>query len=421
MVDISFVKYLPRDKEALIQGKEYYSAILIEAPIALLKFKSLSQLLGRLGKPFAIDPSTYRFHPEFSEDEEKISIQQLKESYSIPQEESMMYPEIFTEEFAKSFVEKVVSFQNNLFLPSKQTVLLRRLSEDSPLRPTWIIPPYFPIEDFDDEWISINVQLAKYAEHFAGDKEIFPILSILDKDLLLQSEYDKVIKYLTELPGTMLGIWIADFDKRSISEDYLQAYKEFIEFIKQYRQKVVILYSNFFDILLQPYGISYGIFGGDVKYSSSGAGREYHKVYIPFLRREFTIETAVPVLSKYGVRFGYEKTQEILSIIRELLLLDKEYSELRKKGMTRNGFRISLLSDEEKSQYKELGGKIGQLKTQLKLEFLKERNKECKIDIHKEIESLEKIIDNIMESEPSKAISRKYVGHLQRWVQVIQG
>ena len=87
--------------------------------------------------------------------------------------------------------------------------------------------------------------------------------------------------------------------------------------------------------------------------------------------------------------------------------------------MTRNGFRISLLPGDEKSRYKELGNKIGQLKTQLKLEFLKERNKECKSDVHREIESLEKVIDTIMESEPSKTISRKYVGHLQRWIHVI--
>jgi predicted nucleotidyltransferase len=180
------------------------------------------------------------------------------------------------------------------------------------------------------------------------------------------------------------------------------------------------MYANFFDILLQPYGISHGVSGGDVRYSRSWVSREYIKIYIPFLKREFTIEAAVPILVKYGAQLGYNKTKDVLDIIRALFQLDKEYSELRKKGMTPNGFRISQLSDDDKKRYKELGNKINELKDQLKLEFLKERNRECKVDIQEELKILEKVVDIIKASEKSKTIAKRYVGHLERWIETIR-
>lgn len=420
MVELILIKYNDKDKNALLKGRDFYSGILIEGTLALLRVKNLSKLLNDVKKPFAIDPATYRFHSEFDGDEDRISIQNLKEKYGLSIDDSI-YPELFTSNFAKSFVSKIVEFQNTIF-SEKQTLLMKYLTKGYTLQPSWIIPPYFPIEDFKDPWMNVNVQLALYTSHLAPTKKIIPIICILEKDTLFNCNEEDLRKLVKKYPGELLGLWIADFDKKSISEEYLQGYYDFVKVIQSLNKKLLLLYANFFDILLRPFGISHGIFSGNVKYSGGWSGREYDKIYVPFLHRSFTVETAVPILVKYGTKLNYSNVKNIIQLIKELQSLDMEYSKLKQIGTTTKGFRLSKLSEEDKKRHKDIKNKIKNIRDILKVEFLKERNKECKkIDeFNEEIKQMKEVVATINRTEKSIRITKKYTGHLERWIRAVK-
>ena len=120
MVELVLIKFNEKDKNALLKGRDFYSGILIEATLALLRVKNLSKFLNDINKPFVIDPATYRFHPGFSGDEDVLSIRNLKERYGISADE-IISPELFTDDFAKHFVYKTVEFQNTIFVEKTNT------------------------------------------------------------------------------------------------------------------------------------------------------------------------------------------------------------------------------------------------------------------------------------------------------------
>ncbi|MBC7094860.1 hypothetical protein [Thermococcus sp.] len=419
MVVMNLIKFNDKDKRVLLQGKEFYYGILIEAPTAIVESKILSTFLNNVNKPFVLDPSTYYFHPELNTNEDRPSLVQLREKYGLSEEEFVLYPEDFTEEFAKNFTKNVLNFQANHFASAQKGTLLKYITRDQILKPAWYIPPYFPIENFNDPWVEVNIKLMEYATDFFDN--IFPIIGILEKDTLLDFDEKLLRDFIKRIPSKMLGLWIAEFDKKSISEEYLRGYYQLVEEIKQYKKGIILMYANFFDIMPQPYGIAHGICGGDLKYVGSGGGKEYVKMYIPFLRREFTLEKATAILARYGDSFGYSATKEMLDTIRTLNHLDKKYSTLKEKGKTPKGFRISQLSEKEKEEYKEIEDKIRHLKDTIKMEFLKERNHELReLDVTSEINNIKRTIEAVYKRETSTRVAKYYVGHLERWIAAIQ-
>ncbi len=153
MVVMNLIKFNDKDKRVLLQGKEFYYGILIEAPTAIVESKSLSTFLNNVNKPFVLDPSTYYFHPELNTNEDRPSLVQLREKYGLSEEEFVLYPEDFTEEFAKNFTKNVLNFQANHFASAQKGTLLKYIIRDQILKPAWYIPPYFPIENFNDPWV----------------------------------------------------------------------------------------------------------------------------------------------------------------------------------------------------------------------------------------------------------------------------
>jgi hypothetical protein len=424
-----FLRYNDKDRIALERGKKLYDGIVFDANQIALKPNTATLFLSKVDKDFFIDPSTYFFQPE-SGSAEKLSVIKLAESYGLSEpEEPVLSSSDFTDsKFRKIFLENVFSFQMRK-LRGRQQLLSRYIMSKSS-DPKFLIPPYFTIESPDSNWLQVNVQLAKEFAKILGSRisKILPTIAISDPDYLISIDKEKLIKFVRSLPGKMINVWIADFDKKKVTEEYLGGYKFFIDTINE-EKNILCSYASFFDLLLRVDSVSHSVIGGDVKYLGGG-GVPPLRVYIPFLRREFSLSYVLPIITNYANTFGYSYGTNLIRESKRLQQIEIELAPLKQKAQFTDArsnstrMRYSLLTPKERSKFKELSDEKKQIITEFKVQFLIERSKEMewikKSKLEIVIEDMKNVKDTVEQKEALIRLAKLYAGHLGRWITATQ-
>lgn len=426
MKKLVFIKFNEQDKRVLEKNKRYYDGILFDAHILTLSDKGASKILIQTRKDFIIDPGTFFFHPINENIQEKLSISRLAEAYDLPEPENpILEPSSFDRKFRDNFVSKVLDFQEQRLKNSQRLISRYLKGETRPLEPKWYIPPYFPIDSFQDDWIDVNIKLAKKASEIKK-KKLLPIMAFLDPDMMISPDIEKITEIASKLPGNNIGIWVLLFDKKAVAADYLEGYAEVVTTLNK-KKKVFSFFSTFFDLLLDTFAVSHGVCGGDVKYNEGG-GVPPTRIYVPFLKREFSLNYLLPILSNYGSEFGYKKSDKIASKVKKLFQIDQKLSPLKKKAEVKGKnnkkyIRKTNLNEVERKEFEELTKKTTEIKDTIKKEFLMERAKEVRNlsekGKSKTIQTIRSTTNKIFRKEKSKRLAKLYAGHLKRWSQVL--
>jgi hypothetical protein len=247
----------------------------------------------------------------------KPSIAKLTNSYGLADFfESRNYdkfkPSDFTEEFSSDFCEKSIQLQQNKFDEEKGSALkkyadlLRKIGEthsademDTAHLPKAIIPPYFYFNSTEDEWLEINLKLAKLTKE-KTDQSVVPVIftnpsNLSDIILDKYKDFEEIF------------IWVDDLEqKHSLTKVQADNFAKFAAFIKSANErniKVINMYGSYFSIMLGKIGMKgmcNGIFYGETKGRKTMLGGvPQARFYIKTLHEFFLIPVAIKLLQAY--------------------------------------------------------------------------------------------------------------------------
>lgn len=169
----------------------------------------------------------------------------------------------------ESFCKKVIEFQLQTVSENIDSTIKEYISNEelvSNLRPFFVIPPYFYIDN-NYEWLSLNIDFTIIAKKLYPEINIFAQI-VISQDILENSEYLVNEYKKASLNGVML--WIDSFDEFIISPENLCKYIDLLKNFKKANIRVINLYGSFFSTLLT----SNNIPGGKLL-SGVGHGLEY--------------------------------------------------------------------------------------------------------------------------------------------------
>nr|MDO8080330.1 hypothetical protein [Candidatus Freyarchaeota archaeon] len=411
------IKYLPQDRYALENG-EYYDLLSAEAHILEIYSSAFAKLLLTTNKDYLIDPSTWYFHPSvFLDIKDKPTIESLAEDYEVD------LPNLKGSNLEK-FVENVVKFQERI-MEKEQESLEMWIEEKPPGKKSklaYYIPPYFPIMEENDSWFELNIKLFEIAE---GLKEnLMPILLIGDYELLLNPNIiDWMVSYASQISGSLLGIGVLEFDKFTVSNEYLLSFKELVERItKEAKKEVFSIYSSPLDPLLKFTGLCYSIESKGVKKTDLEGGKVTPKSYFSPFKKLFSYPIMKAIASNYG-EIASKDDRKSFSLMETLYDTNEKINNLKLKASKPSHGEIkfykSNLQEQKRSEYERLSEEKRELNRKIKAHTLKERYLDAQKNSETLIQEIEKSMELVEKKEKSNLIKSRYIGHLKRWLDIV--
>jgi hypothetical protein len=296
-------------------AKTTYRGAIINANMAVHAPDGLAAFLLERTAAFSyiIDPLTHAFQhdPRYvmnSEGEAKPSISALAKAYGTPFEdlvaEKALAPDDVTDETVQSLVERCLGFQENILAKAMEDSDANKYLEKTAteLRPQALVAPYFYMTDaMADEWLEINVKLAKCAVAAGRDLPVYAGVvihpGILQEEQLTRRVSDALAG--TGVKGFLL--WVDDFDEHTAASAELRGFLRLVRGLSAGGLPVINLHGGYFSILAA------GEFGGRAltgvthapefgEYRSVvpvGGGIPIARYYVPLLHRRVRYRDAV--------------------------------------------------------------------------------------------------------------------------------
>jgi len=275
--------------------------MVVSAHILCYTPTSVVQLLNKTKKAFFIDPMTF----VFARDLENItrngkirrSYKKLVDEYGAPFSNCLngnqLIPSLFKDGLGKldestinHMCKAVLALQwNKCNVPtsfSKYDILLKKGIELKPVRPKFLLPPYFFANQYGDDWYMISLKCAQLSRDLKTEAELYPVICI-SKDILWDlKQISSIVKDYEGFDGYIL--WIDALNEENIFPNELTGLKTLVAELAKYQKPIYSLYGGYLFDLLGKFGLTgyaSGICYGErrsVDAKGGGAGNRY---YIP--------------------------------------------------------------------------------------------------------------------------------------------
>lgn len=305
--------------------KGAYRGVIINANMAAYAPAGLAAFLLEKKSPdtkYLIDPQTHAFQHDpglisDSEGKPKRSIQKLADAYGAPVTDIVgdrpLLPRHFADKglFAE-FVRRCVDFQSsqiaNYMKVSDAAKYMENL--DAVLPPYASIAPYFYLtESTLDDWLPINVEAARLAVEYLGDKCCFAAVVVSQGILLRPNDIDQIVGQLSAIPLSGYLIWADNLDEQSAASAELDGLLRLARGLRANGEREVInLHGGYFSVLSAGAlgenamsGVAHGPeFGEYRSVVPVGGGIPISRYYIPNLHARVRYREALAMFQKMG-------------------------------------------------------------------------------------------------------------------------
>jgi hypothetical protein len=288
------------EKAALSAARNRYHGVVLSANIAMYMRKHMSDAIGRLGKPFFIDPMVYTFFQDRmvmqGEDRMKKSYKMLAECYGPTVQKvfrGKRSPDSFDSELAVEIAGCALDFQ--------RTVLSHGVVAKGPLdaysdvtpggtasSPEFLVAPYFHFQTTDDPWYSASkdIALASLTNRKPGEK-LYAVICASLSALQDSGALAKIEKDYGNFDGYIM--WVPGFNEYKEDAAALGVFIDIVTALKRLGKPVINLYGGYFSLILQKVGldgVSSGLCSGEAKRFGmrSGRGTKDKRYFVPLVK-----------------------------------------------------------------------------------------------------------------------------------------
>lgn len=278
-----------------------YYGIVVSGHILSYSPRSVVQILNETNKPFFVDPMTFVFARDIDiisrKGKIRRSYQKMMDNYGSPFSDCIsgnpLSPSTFknsdgslNDTLIRHITKNVIQCQEDKLVISEDLKrydrLLKKGIPPTPVSPSFLVPPYFYANMYDNDWYNISLRFAELSRDLFSDKVIMPVLCF-SRDLLWD---DEIIKNIVHDYQGFDGyiIWINQLKEKYIREFELSRIKNLISQLATNGKPVYSLYGGFLCDLLGKFGLagySSGICYGEsrsVDTRGGGAGNRYYVV-----------------------------------------------------------------------------------------------------------------------------------------------
>ncbi|AWX56897.1 hypothetical protein AB432_018410 [Brevibacillus brevis] len=276
-------------------------ALMVSQPYALKMRNSLGSTIEANGKPFLIDPETYRyFFPRKYHLKQKkprawlhemaqLMPDEIKTTFGIKKAEPSNFDALQLIDFCKANIEIQTSLKK---------------SDGTSLLPLAILCPYMLIgeENFSGS-IQFHLQIIKTM--LKVNKTGLPVIAYLylSNELLNRpSRLEKIADALKEVECKAVAVWIDNFDETAANDDELENLKEFYLQLSASKH-VLSMYGGTAQIMMMYHGlgsITHGVHYQLHKNGKNEGGGPAHYFYISNLRHRIRTIEASTIIERQG-------------------------------------------------------------------------------------------------------------------------
>ncbi len=259
--------------------KPQHQGIVVPAHVFAFGRTWVSHFLGRVKKPFAIDPMTYVLalpREQITGDSglkkswdsllglyDEDALKPLRRRPLRPAD--MLVANALPSELLKAFVSRTVELQTTTLVRgsrSQQSLekyrrILGEKAAEVGLRPSAVLAPYFHFEDMNDPWWKVNVLLVKEAKTLATGVPLYAVILTSVKSLEA-IDWDVALSSLGPVDGYVL--WITNYLESSADVNELTAVMRTVRRLSL-DAPVFILYGGYFALSLAAVGLA-GLISG---------------------------------------------------------------------------------------------------------------------------------------------------------------
>jgi len=325
-----------KDREVIKLLRDSISGVVVPAHILCYSTDATIAALSYINRGYFIDPMSFIFadsrkiqeyivlDKKTQKNTFKPSIHKLANNYGILEVFqnngfSALKVSDFTEDFVRNFCKKNIELQSQKFDQGKVNAykkyeeLLRKVGEEHIANemktvhsPNVIIPPYFYFDRLDDEWLDINLKLARRTK----ENTVLPVVPLIFVHPALVNE-----ELLDKYTGfDEIFIWVDDLEKKnSLSVKQLTDFASFVKLATARGVKVTNLYGSYFSVLLGKLGLEgmcNGVFYGESKGRTSKVGGvPQSRYYVRTLHEFFPIPSTIELLKKFPALLDKESLE----------------------------------------------------------------------------------------------------------------
>lgn len=276
---------------------------------------------------YMIDPQTHAFqhepsavkskNPKTGEENVKLSIRKMAESYGSPVAERVGIKPLLPEDLSddsvlEPFVQRCLEFQRDtLSTEMEKSDANKYIAQSRPdLEPHALMSPYFYItESSGMEWLTVCERACKFAiKHKKESKLFMPI--VLSQGALLNDKIRTAVSNtfsVLDLDG--FAIWIDNLDEHTAGSTDLIMMTELVRALSSSGQEVINLHGGYFSILCSAIssGKVFTAVAHGPEYGESravvpvGGGIPVAKYYVPKLHLRMKYRDALYIFQQKGL------------------------------------------------------------------------------------------------------------------------
>lgn len=291
----------PNEMASASYALQNAQALMVSQPYALKMRNSIGATIETNGKPFLIDPETYRyfFPKKYHYKQKKIRAwlhemaqimpDEIKTSFGLRKAEPSNFDALQIIDFCKANIEIQTSLKK---------------VDGSSLLPIAILCPYMLIgEDNFSGALQFHIQIIKTM--LKVNTTGLPVIACLylSNELLDRpSRLQRVAEALKEIECHSVAVWVDNFDETSADDDELESLRDLYYLLSENKQ-VLSMYGGTAQIMMMYHGltsVTHGVHYQIHKNGKNEGGGPAHYFYIPNLRHRIRTIEASTIIERQG-------------------------------------------------------------------------------------------------------------------------
>jgi len=316
------------DKSVLEKALSHFDGFHVGASL----LSSLGVFVQDVGKPFFIDPMTYRFilPPEHIIDREKGTVPRwmryLAKTYSPILEHSLGKKTLTANDLnatrggIQELTCNTLEYERTRFDTSEPALINKYFDKYDAFeeigdsiahniqgtRPSFVIPPFFLVEEVGDPWYRLNLICSRIAAEQKKPEELLYGVLFLRKEILLNSECVDIVRDYADRRLAGIALWVNGLSEESANTEILSNLIRLIDGFRSIGKVVLKLNGSYLSILMNHNGLSG--FSCSLSYRSDRdvnvskwiiPGPPKAKFYIPGLHQAYSLDETEHVLRMF--------------------------------------------------------------------------------------------------------------------------